>query len=71
MFSNGTKLYNEMDNYFKINNSDTKFVGIINHKINMHKYIPLKSKSFIALHKNFANNNNGLCNIQNDDKKCF
>ena len=29
----------EMDNYFKTNNSDTKFVGIVTHKINMYKYV--------------------------------
>ena len=34
-FSCGNKIYNEMDNYFKNNNSDTKFVSIINHTINM------------------------------------
>ena len=60
-----------MDNYFKTNNSDTKFVGIINHKINMYKYVPLKGKSYITLPKSFANNNKGLCNIKNDDEKCF
>ena len=43
-----------MDNYFKTNNSDTKFVGIINHKINMYKYISLKGKSYTALPKHFA-----------------
>ena len=53
-----------MYNYFKTNNSDTMFVGIINHKINMYKYIPLKGKSFIALPKKFSNNNKGLCNIK-------
>ena len=60
-----------MDNYFKTNNFDTKFVGIINHKINMYRYIPLKSKIYIALPKNYSNNNKGLCNIKNDDDKCF
>ena len=70
-FSSGSKIYNEMDNYFKTNNSDTKFVSIINHKINMYKYLPLKGKSYIALPKNFNNNNKGLCNIRNDDNKCF
>ena len=34
----------------------------------MYKYIPLKGKSFIALPKNFSNNNKGLCNIKNDDQ---
>ena len=62
-FSSGTKNFNEMDNYFKTNNSDTKFVGIVNHKINMYKYVPLKGKSYITLPKKFANNNKGLCNI--------
>ena len=33
-----------MDNYFKTNNSDTKFVGIVNHKINLYKYTPLRVK---------------------------
>ena len=60
-----------MDNYFKTNNSDTKFVCIINHKINMYKYVPLKGKSYITLPKNYSNNNKGLCNIKNDDDKCF
>ena len=52
-----------MDNYFNTNNSDTKFVGIINHEINMYKYIPLKGKSCITLPKNFVNNNKGYCVI--------
>mgnify|MGYP003472197581 CR=1 FL=1 len=60
-----------MDNYFKTNNSDTKFVSIVNHKINMYKYVPLKGKSYISLPKHFNNNNKGLCNIKNDDEKCF
>ena len=70
-FSSGNKIYNEMDNYFKNNNSDTKFVSIINHKVNMYKYLPLKGKGYIALPQNYINNNKGLCNIKNDDNKCF
>ena len=53
-----------MDNYFKTNNSDTKFVGIVNHKINMYKYVPLSGKSYILLPKHFTHNNKGLCNIR-------
>ena len=60
-----------MDNYFKTNNSDTKFVGIINHKINLYKYTPLRGEGYILLPKHFDNNNKGLCNIKNDDEKCF
>ena len=70
-FSRGNKIYNEMDNYFKNNNSDTKFVSIIYHKVNMYKYLPLKGKGYIALPKNYSNNNKDLCNIKNDDNKCF
>ena len=37
----------------------------------MYKYIPLKGKSYIALPNHYSNNNKGLCNIKNDDEKCF
>ena len=37
----------------------------------MYTYIPLKGKSYISLPKSFSNNNKGLCNIKNNDDKCF
>ena len=52
-----------MDNYFKTNNSDTKFVGIINHKINLYKYTPLRGEWYILLPKHFANITIKVCVI--------
>jgi len=64
MFSNGTKLYNEMDNYFK--------TILFSYEVcRYYKYIPLKGKGFIELPKNFANFAKGLCKIKNDDDNCF
>ena len=51
--------------------SGWKIVEILNHYVNIFRYLPLRGKSYIALPKELRNSKKGLINLKNEDNQCF
>lgn len=51
--------------------SGCKIVEILNHYVNIVRYLPLRGKSYIALPKELRNSKKGLINLKNEDNQCF